>query len=95
MNLKKIEDTLNTEGFKEKVELLFSKSLRDEIDFDFTIKVETQSVTELLITAYDSSYDCDGRGIPTLKTVVPVTAIANVEAATLQGFKEKVETLTV
>lgn len=35
MNLQKIADTLNTEYFKEQVELLFSKSLRNEIYFDF------------------------------------------------------------
>ncbi len=95
MIFKEIEDKLNTADFKSKVELLFSESLRNEIDFDFNIKVETQSVTELLITAFDSSYDCDGMGIPTLKAVVPVTVIEDIEDATLQGFKENVEQFMV
>ena len=93
MNLKKIEDILNTESFKEKVELLFSKSLRDDIDFDFSIAVKKLDSGQIEVKAYDTSYDCDGMGIPSLIALLSINPIVLIEQEVLNQFKVAVNSL--
>jgi hypothetical protein len=93
MNLQKIADTLNTEHFKEQVELLFSKSLRSEIDFDFSISVKESNSTQIEVKAYDTSYDCDGMGIPNLVAVLDSNTLSFIEQEVLNQFKLAVDLL--
>lgn len=93
MQLDQIKSCLNTVDFKEKVEYLFPKSLRKDIDFDFSISVKKLNSDKIEVKASDTSYDCDGMGIPTLVASLSITDLVFIEQEVLNQFKLAVDLL--
>lgn len=93
MELTQIELLLNTSSFKYKVESLFSQALRDDIDFDFSIAVKKLDSGQIEVKAYDTSYDCDGMGIPSLIALLSINPIVIIEQEVLNQFKVAINSL--
>jgi hypothetical protein len=91
MEIIEIETFLNDLSFKEKVENLFPVSLKNEIDFDFAIKVKKPHSHYVEVKAFDTSYDCDGIAIPTMTVTVLISTIESMENDILHKFKKYID----